>query len=393
MTRVPTSYAGGIPSELKNIIYQSPSITIEMCQCRAFTRYSTPLGEHDPIPARPWMEAPIDPANIAGDKDRFYDRVNGNVVVELVKNILTPKGWNDLMLQQEKFSFYNSMGEKSYDGPTLLKVVIEEIDPTASVNIELHRQAIEGAKLHQYKGNVVEMLKDIEQHHQAIVANGFEYDQDTFRCHLLAALLSGSNADFNSKVNLIKNDVDACYGYNAKITPGDLIKSCKHQYQNIARCGEWNNVYPRDAQIMALTTALENKGTTAPNSNPAPTANPVTDAAKEKEKAEFFAWRIDKKGATATWKGREHVWCPHHKKDGVFDGMYYNNHTPDTHDEWKERVNARYKNRVGKKAANAAEPEGPAKSMRISDALRNALCTNLCVSEEDLNKIVESADF
>ena len=162
VTGVPTSYAGGIPSELKNIIYQSPSITIEMCQRRAFTRYSTPLGEHDPIPARPWMEAPIDPANIAGDKDRFYDRVNWNVVVELVKNILTPKGWNDLMLQQEKFSFYNSMGEKSYDGPTLLKVVIEEINPTASVNIELHRQAIEGAKLHQYKAHVVEMLKDIE---------------------------------------------------------------------------------------------------------------------------------------------------------------------------------------------------------------------------------------
>ena len=41
----------------------------------------------------------MDPGTIDADKEAFYDRVHGNVVVEVLKNILTPKGFDDLMLQ------------------------------------------------------------------------------------------------------------------------------------------------------------------------------------------------------------------------------------------------------------------------------------------------------
>ena len=51
------------------------------------------------------------------------------------------------MLQKHKFSFTDITGMKIYDGPTIIKVLLEEIDPTASVNVELHCQSIEGAKL------------------------------------------------------------------------------------------------------------------------------------------------------------------------------------------------------------------------------------------------------
>ena len=69
--------------------------------------------------------------------------MNANVVVELMKNARTPAGCDDLMLQESKFLFQNASGVKSYDRPCLLKVVLEEIDSTLSVNIEIHRQAIE----------------------------------------------------------------------------------------------------------------------------------------------------------------------------------------------------------------------------------------------------------
>ena len=93
------------------------------------------------------MSVALDPANNNTDKARFYTRVHANVVVEIVKNFLTPNGWDDQMLQQHKFAFTDITGMKSYDGPTFLKVLLEEIDPTAPVNVELHCQAIEGAKL------------------------------------------------------------------------------------------------------------------------------------------------------------------------------------------------------------------------------------------------------
>ena len=177
--------------------------------------------------------------------------------MEIVKNFLTPNGWDDLMLQQHKFAFANITGMKSYDGPTLIKVLLEEIDPTASVNVELRRQAIEGAKLQEHKGNVIKMSKSMERHFQAIIKNGHSYDAETYRRHILDTLLSGPNADFNTRMKSIKRDVDAGYGYNANVAPATLLMSSKQLHTNISCRNEWSKVDPRDAQILALTTALE----------------------------------------------------------------------------------------------------------------------------------------
>ena len=135
--------------------------------------------------------------------------------------------------------------------------MLEEIDPTASVNVELHHQAIEGAKLQEHKGKVIEMCKSIEFHLQAIFKNGHAYDAETYRQHILDALLSGPNAYFNTRMKSIKNDVDAGYGYNANVAPATLLMSVKLLYTNISGQNEWSKVDPRDAQILALTTALE----------------------------------------------------------------------------------------------------------------------------------------
>ena len=185
--------------------------------------------------------------------------MNGNVVVELLKNILTPIGFKDLMLQLDKFTFTDTTGEKRYDGPTMLKVALEEIDPTSSVNVELHRQAIEGTELHDFKNNVVKIFKTIEKHHQAIISNNHKYDSDMYRRHLLSALLTGSNATFNTKIDQIKSNVDTCYGFHSDITPSALITLAKQLYTNIDRRREWSKVDPKDAQIMGLAIKLNEK--------------------------------------------------------------------------------------------------------------------------------------
>ena len=55
----------------------------------------------------------------------------------------------------------------------------------------------------------------------------------------------------------IKSDMDAGYGYNANIAPATLLMSAKQLYTNIPRRNKWSKVDPRDAQILALTIALE----------------------------------------------------------------------------------------------------------------------------------------
>ena len=385
VTHIPTTWTAGVGGSHMNLIHQSPSISLDCLQRAAFRRFGTALADNVLIPAQPWTAVDLTPATVDDDKKKFFSRVHGNVVVEIIKNCLTPSGWDDLMLEKDKFTFVTSTGSESYDGPVMLKVLFENIDPTSSVNIELHRQAIEGAKLHDFKGNVVEMLKSIEKHHQSIVGNGHSYDADTYRRHLLSALLSGSNDVFNTKLQSIKSDVDAGNGYNADIVPGALITSAKQQYINIFRRGEWNKVDPRDATILALTTALKDSKPSPTNSEKAIPGTSKGDVIPgmhtlQKWRTVFKGKSIDKDGVTWTW-------CHHHKREGVYEGLYYHNHTPETHDEWRKGKRDWKKN--GEKTETTA-PKEPA--LKISDALKNALCTNLCISEEDLKRIEDSMD-
>ena len=169
VTRVPTVYTAGIGSSLMNLIHQSPSIPLEIVQRGAHARFGTDLADGDTIAAQPWISVALELANKNADEAKFYTRVHANVVVEIVKNFLTPNGWDDLMLQQHKFAFMDITGMNSYDGPTTIKVLLEEIDPTAPVNVENHRQAIEGSKLQEHKGNFIEMCKSIKCHFHSIV--------------------------------------------------------------------------------------------------------------------------------------------------------------------------------------------------------------------------------
>ena len=93
--------------------------------------------------------------------------------------------------------------------------------------MKLHRQTFEGAKLQEHKGNVIKMCKSIQRHFQAIVENGHAYEAETYMQHILDALVSVPNANFNTIMRSIKSDVDAGYGYNANVAPATLLMSAK----------------------------------------------------------------------------------------------------------------------------------------------------------------------
>ena len=89
----------------------------------AFGCFGTALSLNDPIPEQPWRTVILYPENVYRDNKTFCDRVNANLVMELIKNTLTLVAWDDLMLQHEKFSFVNADGTKNYDGPTMINSI------------------------------------------------------------------------------------------------------------------------------------------------------------------------------------------------------------------------------------------------------------------------------
>ena len=274
------------------------------------------------------------------------------------------------MLQQHKFAFTDIAGMKSYDGPTMLKFLLEEIDPTASVNVELHCQSIEGAKLQDHKGNFIKMCKSIERHFQAIIKNSHAYDAETYKRHVLDALFSGPNDDFNTIMKSIKSDVDAGYGYNSNVATYTLLISAKQLYTNISCRNEWSKVDPRDARILALTTALEKQTVKQPQgSGGYGGANEeIIPGMDSMEK-----WRTINKGPNLLKAGVTHHWCKHNVYEDSYDGLYYHNHTEASHEQWAAK----------KRAGREAKTTGPAPAaptpavdpnLKISDALKNALC-------------------
>jgi hypothetical protein len=83
--------------------------------------------------------------------------------------------------------------------------------------------------------------------------------------------------------------------------------------------------------------------------------------------------------------------------------LYVANQTEATHNEWKaakDKKTAEFKARKAAAKGNSGNGSGsgastPAtsqgggqKQMEVSSRLRTALATNLCVSEEDINKII-----
>ena len=75
------------------------------------------------------------------------------------------------------------------------------------------------------------------------------------------ALSTGPNYLFNNFVRRITDNVNSSIGSNANITPGSLIITCRTKYKNMVNNKDCHKVNLRDAQILALTTIMENMKT------------------------------------------------------------------------------------------------------------------------------------
>ena len=196
----------------------------------------------------------------------------------------------------------------------------------------------------------------------------------------MAALLSGPNNKFNTKIEAIKSSIDACYGFHSDITPYLLITALKQQYINIEQPGNWNKVDLRDAAIMALTTRL-NKSTSNVKAKTV-LATPGVD--KGEVLRNLAKWRTEPIGDKIQHDGSTWLWCPHHKhKNGLFDGLSYSSHSGVNHFEWKEKLDAndatRKLGRVDplKETLAHSKPAVVVEKLKISDALKNAFSINL----------------
>ena len=143
------------------------NLQIRLCFSESFATqisqaFSKLVATVDPFPEDPFMVSTLDPFNVDDNKKLFYSRVDSQVIVELINNILTNAEYSKLMLKKNMFNFQDdTTGNKRIDGQCLLKLLFDRIDSYVAVGVEVALS--EATKLHPYQNNVDAMLMDMEE--------------------------------------------------------------------------------------------------------------------------------------------------------------------------------------------------------------------------------------
>lgn len=402
ITKVPTEYANdGTVIKSANLLSQYHLLTLDDVQRAAHNRFNTPIASGDPIPdpaISPFKARDLDPATKNDDKRDFYLQVDSAVVAKLCENCLSTSGYNDLMLNKDKFSFTDSTtGQVKYDGPTMVFLIYQTIDPNTTVGLDNILKKLEKAKLGDFNNNVTDMLKAMKTWRLTLKENNS--DPENYRRLLLDALLTGPNHTYNSFIQRIVDDVESGIGANAHITADALIVASSSKYNNMDDKEMWAAVDPRDATLMALATELKDIKAQQKQNIALATAGAAGGAGgKSDDGKEYFTgtqvetWRGKYDGPSKKGSGgRVLHWCKHHKHpDGLWDGLYVQHLEKDC----KKAKAAKQNDGAGTQAAPAANvvAGGATKTpLQLQQSLKNVLCTTLCMSEEDVDKLFEKA--
>ena len=393
--------ATGQPTRHVNIVEQYQSVELEVLQRAAHKRYANELQVGNPIPALPWNARTLDPANDPTDRVTFFDRVRSAVIIEFLNNSLEPNALAAIALEKEKFTFTDASGNEKQDGPTKLYLYLKKLDPSTAINIENHRRLIETCRLQKFDMNVTDMVVFIESHFKTIIDNGGEYNEKTYIRHIFDALLSGPNAKFNTHFEMIKTDVQSGMGFHSNITAKKLLTAAQTLFNNLESTDEWTKVDPKEARLLALQTELTqvktNYAALATLQSQGQGNKPKTggNSGNNTEKINGVdKWRTIKKGDTIEVDGVTWHWCGEHKSPH-WDGLYYRDHTPATHAQWKigrEALKAKTKKDKSLSNQKPQNTSGAKKDLTISSKLRTALASNLCISEDDIKRIEQSLE-
>jgi hypothetical protein len=382
--------------ESGNILIQHQKITLSNCQRAGHVLFQDGFSLQDDVPPPPFTATVLDPANTPGHKAKFYEVVNNNVAVKIIQNTLTVNGYDDLLALKELFTYTNANGDTEYHAATMLHIMYENMDPTTEVGMDSILKKMESMKMSDFSNNVDDMLKSMERNYKVLYDN--KQAPKNYRRLVLDALVTGPNNMFNEYIQRLTDDVESGTGYNANIAADEVIKGARSKYNNMSLRKQWNRVDPRDAELMALktkVTLLEKKRaepatvltTTGNRTKKGKSPNDSELDCSKVEDTRMEKWRTIKKGATIEAQGRTHHWCENHSLPGKWDGLYMW-HKPS---ECPKVARAAAASQKKSESGKSEETNTAAGGLQLNNNLKTVLMSNLCLSAEDVDKLLSEA--
>lgn len=376
VNRIPVS-----ATDHKSLIFNYNEVSLDMVKAQATRIWANHEAVWDtPFPYLRSVQRISPETNIA-HQAIFFLRVRSRMIAKRIQGSITVASWKALLQRKDEFSWLNDRGNYDHDGPTMLKILLSVVNPTTRVGVRDLRHEIRNATLAKFSHNVKLMLENMNGNYLQIIRKG--QNHDNFEDDLFDALLTTKNLVFKNFIQRLQDEWES----GKDFLPSELMETAIQKYNNMLQRGTWTQSESQDSKLAALATRLKNVENTFRGNGASPTCTAATDSGRRKFGID--EWRLHKQGYTKVVNGVTYWWCPHHKLDGKYDGLYMT-HKPSEHDAWKrdrEKRNQEWKEkRRAKKDKENSNPNAQ-KKLLMSDKLKSVLVTRLQCSDADAEDV------
>ena len=101
------------------------------------------------------LKVAFDPATDSDDKIIFFRQIRSKMIAKRIESSLSSASWKVLFGKRKYFTWMGSNGIASYDGPTMLQIIISTVNPSTRVGISDLKVFIRIARLVQGQWDVV----------------------------------------------------------------------------------------------------------------------------------------------------------------------------------------------------------------------------------------------
>ena len=378
--------------ETKNILVDHRDITFEMIKKQAFKTWGNNQADFNtPVPDAQNLEV-LDPAANAAHQDTLYRRVRSRMIAKQIIGYLKLSNWENLKNKSSKYT-WTGQGDEEIDGPAILWILMQTCNPSTRVGVSELKEELRSANSAKFGHDIQKLTDFMSSKYREIKEKGQTHEDmilDVFN-----AFKTVPNPDFAAHVR----DERKNWELGGDKDVDQIMSEALIIYNNAITANRWRTSDPKDAKILALTTQVEKlvemQSQLVANATQAPSQNRTMNP--RFQFTEIAAWRMKKGPEKLDRDGKTWFWCPHHKMEGQYDGLYVT-HRPEEHDVWLKRKNERLtRRRRAKENQNDSEHgkqpgEDGSKKLVISDSLKSALMTHMDVSPEQIDALVKEAE-
>ena len=137
------------------------------------------------------------------------------MISKAIEAHLTTSSFNKLLLNKKDFNWTKDDGTTCYDGPTMLLICLQLVNPSTNIGVEKYILKLEQAIMGKYGNKVPDMLYDMKMyynsiidHYVSVVGDEVVYSSKQFSRRIFISLATCLNGVFNNWLQQKKDEFD-----------------------------------------------------------------------------------------------------------------------------------------------------------------------------------------